>query len=117
MAEAVALVFSFLLTVRALLSLCSEPTGSMYYFTLGVGGIAIARDLDLKGLDIAVMVVMVYVSCDFRLNQLGDLVDDGFMDDGYAYSASKLIQCVALIHTLGNMGMICDINSVGEIPS
>lgn len=85
--KAIAPVLSFLFPMGALGRLCSEAIGEMYYFSLAVEGIAIIGNLDLQGLNIVVLVVVVNVSCDYRLDILDDLLMPGFMDDGYVYSA------------------------------
>jgi hypothetical protein len=55
----------------------------MYHFSLGIGSIAVIRYFGFEGLDVVVIVILVDVSRDFRLNQFGDLIMDGFVDNSY----------------------------------
>lgn len=55
----------------------------MYYLTLRIGREGVLWHFDLERLDIVVMMVVMNLSGDLRLDKLGGVVMDGLMDDGY----------------------------------
>ncbi len=115
--EAITPVLPVLLPVRGLSLLCAQPARSMYYSTIGIGGIGVIGDFGLERLDVVVLMIAMVFSCNFRLDKLGSLLVNGLVDNGYQIQPAPSGDVWASIPTLCDMRMVRHINFVPQIPS
>lgn len=54
----------------------------MYYFAIGIGDIGLIWNLNLERLNVVILMIKVVLSGDLRLDDLGGLLDNSFMDNG-----------------------------------